>query len=436
MQLWNSRRIRKEKQELKRKAVLGIMLTLLFIGILSLTFDIQQVEASGTITIKADGRVDPDTAPISTVDNVTYTFTANINDSIVVEKDDIVVDGAGYTLQGTGSGYGIELSYRSNVTIKNMEIKNFWAGIQLSFTSDNTISGNKITAFDYCGIYMDLYAPHNTISGNTITAPSKVERHGIFLGQTSGNNIISGNYIDGMYEYGIRGGASSNNIISGNTIKDTFNGIWFSGGSNNRIYHNNFINHPTDCHCPLNTTLDAGYPLGGNYWDDYNGADLFSGQYQNETGSDGIGDTAYTINANNTDNYPLMGMFSDFQATSEYHVQTICNSSISDFHFNGTAICFNVTGIDYTTGFCRICIPRALMNETYKVFVNGTEVPCNLLPCSNSTHCYLYFTYNHSTQEVMIVPEFPTWTSMLLILIVLSVATAIYKRRLLKTPIH
>jgi len=211
---------------LKRKAVLGIMLTLLFMGILSLTFDIQQVEAGGTITIKADGSVDPDTAPISTVDNVTYTFTANINDSIVVERDDIVVDGAGYTLQGTGSGYGIELSYRSNVTIKNMEIKNFWAGIQLSFTSDNTISGNKITAFDYCGIYMDLYAPHNTISGNTITAPSKVERHGIFLGQTSGNNIISGNYIDGMYEYGIRGGASSNNIISGNTIKDTFNGIW------------------------------------------------------------------------------------------------------------------------------------------------------------------------------------------------------------------
>jgi len=75
------------------------------------------------------------------------------------------------------------------------------------------------------------------------------------------------------------------------------------------------------------------------------------------------------------------------------------------------------------------------MNETYTVFVNGTEVPFNLLPCSNSTHSYLYFTYNHSTQEVIIIPEFPTWTSMLLILIVLTVVIAIYKRRLLKTPI-
>jgi hypothetical protein len=35
-----------------------------------------------------------------------------------------------------------------------------------------------------------------------------------------------------------------------------------------------------------------------------------------------------------------------------------------------------------------------------------------------------------------LIPEFPTWTSTLLLLIVLTVAIAIYKRRLLKTPIH
>ena len=37
------------------------------------------VEASGTITIKADGSIEG-TTDIMTVDNVTYTFTANIND--------------------------------------------------------------------------------------------------------------------------------------------------------------------------------------------------------------------------------------------------------------------------------------------------------------------------------------------------------------------
>ena len=33
-----------------------------------------------------------------------------------------------------------------------------------------------------------------------------------------------------------------------------------------------------------------------------------------------------------------------------------------------------------------------------------------------------------------VVPEFPTWTSTLLILVVLTVALAIYKQRLLKKP--
>jgi len=35
-----------------------------------------------------------------------------------------------------------------------------------------------------------------------------------------------------------------------------------------------------------------------------------------------------------------------------------------------------------------------------------------------------------------IIPEFPTWTSMLLILIMLTVVMTIYKRRLLKAPIY
>jgi len=48
----------------------------------------------------------------------------------------------------------------------------------------------------------------------------------------------------------------------------------------------------------------------------------------------------------------------------------------------------------------------------------------------------LSMSYRITESNVWTVPEFPTWTSMLLILIVLTVAIAIYKRRLLKTPIH
>ena len=54
--------------------------------------------------------------------------------------------------------------------------------------------------------------------------------------------------------------------------------------------------------------LIAGYPAGGNYWSDYNGTDVFSGRYQNETGSDGIGDAQYTVDGNNADKYPLISI--------------------------------------------------------------------------------------------------------------------------------
>ncbi len=51
IRLWDKSRIRKEKQELKSKAVLAIILTLLFIGMLSFTFGIQQVEAVAEVEI-------------------------------------------------------------------------------------------------------------------------------------------------------------------------------------------------------------------------------------------------------------------------------------------------------------------------------------------------------------------------------------------------
>jgi hypothetical protein len=58
---------------MNRKLVLMLTLTLL-VGTLGLSIEVQRVEASGTIYIRADGSIDPPTAPISTVDNVTYTI--------------------------------------------------------------------------------------------------------------------------------------------------------------------------------------------------------------------------------------------------------------------------------------------------------------------------------------------------------------------------
>lgn len=63
---------------MRGNAVCGITLTLLTVSMLTLAFNIQPVEASGTIYIRPDGSIEPSTAPISTVDNITYIFTDDI----------------------------------------------------------------------------------------------------------------------------------------------------------------------------------------------------------------------------------------------------------------------------------------------------------------------------------------------------------------------
>ncbi len=63
---------------MSKRVVLGIMMTLLLVSMFSLALNIQPVKAKRTIYIRADGSIDPPDAPISTLDNATYTLTGNI----------------------------------------------------------------------------------------------------------------------------------------------------------------------------------------------------------------------------------------------------------------------------------------------------------------------------------------------------------------------
>ena len=446
---------------MSRKLVSLVSLSILM-GMLSVALKVQMVRSGGTIYIRADGSIDPPTAPIQR-DGSLYTFTDNVNDSIVVERSNIVIDGEGYMIQGNGSYSGFFLSAISNVTIKNTNINGFYYGLCLNSTSHSVISGNTITNNSW-GIHLKTYSNCNVVIANEISSNNdrgifilrsynntisqnnvrSNDRHGIVISDSSGNivysNKIMANYDTGiniwtylkasshniidannitMNQNGLDLSRSPNNTISRNNIANNkFSGIRFGHSSDNKIHYNNFINNTHQAWIYTFGTFgiatniwDKGFPFGGNYWSDHARNDTYSGSHQNIIDSDGISDTPYIIDAYNQDTYPLMGMFSDFNATLEYHVTAICNSAISDFQFNGTAIIFNVTGEDGTAGFCRICIPTALMNDAYKVFVNGTEVPRSLLQCSNSTHRYLYFTYNHSTQKAVITSfvQPPPW---------------------------
>jgi parallel beta-helix repeat protein len=282
----------------KRASQVGFFL--LIVALLTCVFNTQLVRASGTIYIRADGSIDPPEAPIQR--NVgTYTFTGDIDGSIIVERDNIVVDGAGHTLQGTGSETGIDLSGRTNVAIQNIKIKTFDSAIYLSSSNHITILGTNI-ADSSDGIWISD-SSSNRISGNNITA-NVLE--GIYI-LASSDNSISGNNITANTFDGVYLSSSSNNTISGNNIANNGWGVTSYYSSDNRIFHNNFISNFEQADSESSADVwDNGYPSGGNYWSNYAGEDLYSGPGQNVTGSDGIGDEPCNIDEYNQDRYPLM----------------------------------------------------------------------------------------------------------------------------------
>jgi parallel beta-helix repeat protein len=272
---------------------------LLFLSVIFVSLpQIGAVKAESTIYIRANGTVEG-TDKIQQNGNV-YTFTDNIvNQSIVVDKDNIVVDGAGYTLEGDEKIEAIWLENRCNVTIKNMQINHFGEGIKIMGTGseNNTIIGNNITDNGHetygNGIALTFGASQTTISGNNITG----NWVGVFV-YLGGGNIISENYITanglGVWIYG-----PSNHIIR-NDIINNGKGVLVDIGVNT-IYHNNFVNNTVQAEVGEASSVvniwDDGYPSGGNYWNNYNGTD---------NDGDGIGDTPYILNENNQDNYPLV----------------------------------------------------------------------------------------------------------------------------------
>ena len=184
------------------KTVSKVILVLLVASVLAGTFRIESVRADETtIYINADGSVTPSTASISTVDNITYMFAGNIvNWSIVVRRNNIVVDGNSRTLQGDGSGTGILLSGMANVTVENVKVTDFEYGIWLMSSSNNTVSGNDASNNVY-GIYLES-SSSNTLKNNTMV--DNTYNFGLVAGADISffvNYVDTSNIVDGKPVY-------------------------------------------------------------------------------------------------------------------------------------------------------------------------------------------------------------------------------------------
>jgi uncharacterized repeat protein (TIGR01451 family) len=234
---------------LYRKTVSGMLLVVLIIGFFVPGFIVHPVRASETIYIRSDGSVDPPAASISSIDNVTYTITADINDSIRIERDDIVVDGNGHVLQSSAyTEAGIDLSWRNNVTVKNVfYVKGFRYGIFLNYSTNSVLTNNTMKE-NYMGIYLGR-SSQNTITNNTVRGNYQCRSWGqgaVYLFESTENLIKDNVVVQNEYfswssghivAIGIHLNFSNANTVTNNVVTRN-NGLLLLNSSDNVVSEN------------------------------------------------------------------------------------------------------------------------------------------------------------------------------------------------------
>ncbi len=339
------------------KPVSGIMLLVLFLGVLTLAFHVEPTLAIGAISINANGSVTPTGVPIAISDNTTYTLTGDIiypaYDGIVVQRNNIIIDGNGHTLQGNGTGSGLNLTSVKNVTIKNVNIQSFLYGIALDHTSSTSISGNKITNNDY-SVQLNS-SSGNDMSGNNIASNG----YGIWLSSSSGNSV-NGNNITANYNYGIglnsssntntvntnditdNGygiwvGSSSGNSVNGNNVKHNSYGIWLRYSSGNSVSQNNIANnnYGSQLFSSSGNSMNGNNITANTYW----GIQLYSSSNNNSVTGNNLANNDYgiefylssnnnSISGNNITANLLYGIYFDHSSSNTiYHNNFINNFS-------------------------------------------------------------------------------------------------------------
>jgi parallel beta-helix repeat protein len=231
----------------------AVLLSLLLVWMFALSLSVSLAEASGIVYIRADGSVDPLTAPIVTADNVTYFLTDNIaNQTVVVERSNIVVDGQNYELEGSGVGCGFEL-LADNVTIRNTTISDFYYGIYLEYYSGLRVAHaeDNIIANNTFGLYL--------VRGSSVLIDAYCSIY---------RNVVSNISIRAIYLDNQNAKIVDNTIVGGHIVQmhSTFPTVWATI-TNNTLTNCSLDLGPARCVLRLNTIVHGGLSAWDGWYD-------------------------------------------------------------------------------------------------------------------------------------------------------------------------
>jgi parallel beta-helix repeat protein len=205
-------------------------------------FSVSIVKPLDSIVIAPDGTVN---STAINCDGDIYTFTRDVvNQTLVIQKSNIVVDGVNHSLQDYTQWYtyaleNIHLENLTGVTVKNLNVSDSQEGITIINCTNITIQNNMITDTDF-GVYL------TAVSNSTITS-------------NSFNDMGVAVYNLGLYGYR----DSYKLTVANNTVSNVGTGISLASSSTNTVTDNVIVNAYDPIYAEANSTIARNTMLNG-----------------------------------------------------------------------------------------------------------------------------------------------------------------------------
>jgi uncharacterized repeat protein (TIGR01451 family) len=239
--------------------------------LLTITFVVLAIGGAGTAAAA------PAVSGCTTVNSSgTYTLTGNITapadqPCLVVEADDVVLDGNGYIIEGNGSGgvdgYPVTAENVSNLTVENVRIANWSQPVRLTNVTDATVrnvvirDGSATYPVPATGLQIQGGVNHTVVDSRIVRMPlfgidltdarrTEISRTNItesgddgLLIWDGGNHTVSQSELRDNGHHGIDAGAGADNLtIRNSTIRDNGRkGVSLARPDDSRITGNTIV---------------------------------------------------------------------------------------------------------------------------------------------------------------------------------------------------
>ena len=387
---------------------------------------VDALDTGSAITLSADGIF---LEGFKTTNGSSYQYPISYAGIYLRSNNNIIKNNIAYSNRVSGIG----LSFSSNNTFSGNIVTGNQFGFRLHSSSNNSISENNASKNSY-GIYLQSSSNNNVIIDNSVYSSTydgigmmdsnynqfinnTANRNniGMSIGRSS-NNVLIDNTVDSNYnvlgigiclcsssdnntviqntvsnnKQGIQIYSSRNNTVSNNKVTGNDYGIFPYVSGNNNIY-NNYFNNINNIRFILTTgnnwnidliegtNVAGGSYLGGNFWANPDGTGF--SQTCEDRDFDGVCDSEYVLDNNNTDYLPLTVSYSinyDFSGI----LSPIKSDGSSKFNSGSTVpVKFRLAdanGANVTTASAYL---------TYQLVVDGT--PGNEVSPALNTFTYL-----------------------------------------------